>query len=231
MLLSVIIPVYNEEATLVAIIKKVQEVRLAQGLDKEIVLVNDGSNDRTKAILDGFGSTTGMTIVHQSNQGKTAAVLTGIRVSKGDIILIQDADLEYDPLQYPELLAPILNGRSEIVYGSRFLGSIAGMEPINHWANRVSNWTLNLLYGIRLTDINTCYKLFTRRAFEGITIKGRYFDIDTELTVKLLNKGLTIKEVPIRYTARALNEGKKIRWTMALRMYWMIIKHRFIFHT
>ena len=137
--------------------------------------------------------------------------------------------MEYDPCQYPKLLGPILEGRAEVVYGSRFLGRIDGMEPINRWANEISNWTFRFLYGVKLTDINTGYKAFTRRALEGMVITSRNFAFETEFTVKLLSRGYTIKEVAIDYTARMRKAGKKIKWSTALEMFWPIIKYRCIF--
>jgi glycosyltransferase involved in cell wall biosynthesis len=225
--LSIVIPAYNEESTIEEIISKVQAVHLPGGLSREIVVVNDGSKDRTSDILSRFSGQAGMVIVHQSNQGKTAALLTGFKNATGDILLIQDADLEYEPHQYPKLLGPILDGSTEVVYGSRFLGRINGMEPINRWANEISNRTFSVLYGVELSDINTCYKVFTRRAWEGMVISSRNFAFETEFTVKLLSRGCTIKEVAIDYTARTREAGKKIKWSTALEMFWPIIKYRF----
>ena len=227
MKLSVIIPAYNEESTVDQLVEKVQAVALPAGLLKEIVIVNDGSKDKTADILSRFNGQPGIIIVHQENQGKTAALLTGIKNATGDTFIIQDADLEYDPACYPELLEPILKKGAQVVYGSRFLGKIEGMEPINRMANGMSNATVNLLFGSRLTDINTCYKVFTRQAYEGIVINGGHFDMDTEMTVKFLKKGLFIHEVPIAYVARSRMAGKKIKWSTALTMYWQIIKYRF----
>jgi len=229
MLISVIIPAYNEETTIASVIEKIQTVQLSPGVSKEIIIVNDGSTDGTKNIIDRFEGIKGFIVIHQNNQGKTGALLAGIRASKGEILLIQDADSEYDPAEYPQLLAPILNGTAQVVYGSRFLGTIKGMQPINRWANGISNWTVNFLFKTKITDINTCYKIFTRQAIEGITICGRNFDFDCEFTVKLLNKGIRIKEVPIAYTARSREAGKKIKWSTALIMFWQIIKYRFKF--
>ena len=226
-MLSVIIPAYNEEATIVSIIDKVQAVVLLDGMKKEIVVVNDGSKDNTSQILSRYRGQEGMTIVDQANGGKTAALLAGIKKAKGDILLIQDADLEYDPFWYPQLLDPILKGETQVVYGSRFLGSMKGAEPINLWANRISNWTFRLLFRTRITDINTGYKVFTRNAIEGIVIKGKNFAFETEITIKFLYKGLSIKEVPIDYVARSREAGKKIKWNTALEMFWPIIKYRF----
>lgn len=202
-------------------------VQLPQGISKEIIVVNDGSKDGTAAVLEGFVHRGQVKAFHQDNAGKTAALMRGIKNCTGDIILIQDADLEYDPAQYSRLLAPILTGRSQVVYGSRFLGTIKGMQPINRFANIVSNWTFSALWGVRMTDINTCYKVFTRDALAGIDIVSSHFAFETEVTVKLLKKGLLIKEVPIDYTARSRQEGKKINWRTALEMYWPIIKYRF----
>jgi len=227
MKLSIVIPAHNEESTIEEIISKVQAVSLPGGISREIVIVNDGSKDRTADILSRFSGQVDMVIVHQSNQGKTAALLTGFKNATGDILLIQDADLEYDPHQYPKLLQPILEGRTEVVYGSRFLGRIDGMEPINRCANKISNWTFSFLYGVDLTDINTCYKVFTRRVWEGMVITSRNFAFETEFTVKLFSRGYTIKEVPIDYTARSRKAGKKIKWSTALEMFWPIIKYRF----
>lgn len=227
MLLSVLIPVYNEEATLKAIIKKVQEAPLPDGMSKEIVIVDDGSTDGTSEILASFKDVPGLLIARQANQGKTGALLTALKMARGDVFLIQDADLEYNPQEYKALLTPIMNKETQIVYGSRFLLQVKGAEAINVWANGTSNFTLNLLYGTKITDVNTCYKVFTRKAYEGIQIKGSHFDLDTELTVKMLKKGLTIKEVPITYKPRSRAEGKKIKWSTALAMFWKIIKYRF----
>ena len=227
MILSIIIPAYNEENTIASIIDRVKAVNLPVGIDKEIVIVNDGSRDKTLQILAQYQQQDKLIVIHQDNAGKTAALLTGINNAHGDIFIIQDADLEYDPDSYPKLLEPILKGGADVVYGSRFLGKIQGMEPINRLANHMSNWTVNLLYGVKITDINTCYKMFTRKAFEGMVIKGSHFDMDAEMTVKFLLKGLSIHEVPISYVARSAKAGKKINWSTALKLYWQIIKHRF----
>ncbi|MBI4309646.1 MAG: glycosyltransferase family 2 protein, partial [Candidatus Omnitrophica bacterium] len=204
MRLSVIIPAYNEQDTIGPLLDKVQAVVLPQGVLKEIIVVNDGSRDNTAEVLRRFAQ---VKVFDQPNAGKTAALLRGIREASGDIILIQDADWEYDPSQYPQLLLPILKEQAQVVYGSRFLGTIEGMQWINRLANVISNWTFSLLWGVRLTDINTCYKVFTRDAIQGIEITSRNFAFETEMTIKLLKKGISIKEVPIRYTARGRGQG------------------------
>ncbi|MDE2215191.1 MAG: glycosyltransferase family 2 protein [Candidatus Omnitrophica bacterium] len=228
MKVSIVIPAYNEEATIRQIVEKVRAVSLPSGLTKEIVIVNDGSKDRTAEVLRRFEGQPDCAVLHQHNQGKTAALLTGFKNATGDILLVQDADLEYDPDQYPKLLQPILDGATEVVYGSRFLGRIEAMEPVNRWANNISNWTFCLLYGVNITDINTCYKVFTRRALEGMAITSRNFAFETEFTVKLLRRGFKIMEVAIDYTARSRGAGKKIKWTTALEMFWPIVKYRFV---
>ena len=226
MKLSIIIPVYNEEATIAPIIDKVRAVRFIPEVEREIIIVNDGSSDGTSRLLARYQGDKDITVIHQVNSGKTAALLNGIKNAKGDVFLIQDADLEYDPAFYPQLLDPILNGEAHVVYGSRFLGSIKRMEPINRFANLISNWTVNILFKVKLTDINTCYKVFTKKAFEGIIIEGSHFDMDTEMTVKFLMKKIFIHEVPISYVARYRNAGKKINLSTALKLYWRIIQHR-----
>ena len=225
MIVSIIIPVYNEESTIAPIIDKVLAVRLPRGVEREIIIVDDGSDDNTCRILALFRGRDKISVLRQEHKGKTAALLRGIKNAKGDIFLIQDADLEYDPANYPQLLEPILNGDAQVVYGSRFLGHIERMEPINRVANLVANWTLNVLFSTKLTDINTCYKVFTKKAFEGITIEGSHFDMDAEMTVKFLMKKLFIDEVPISYIARSREAGKKINFLMALKLYWRIIQY------
>ena len=228
MLVSVIIPAYNEEKTIKDLVHKVIEAKLPHGYSKEVVVVNDGSKDKTGTILEQLKQEKGIALFHQDNQGKTSALLKGINESKGDIILIQDADLEYDPQQYSKLLTPIVEGKTKVVYGSRFKGKIDQMKFINRFANVTSNVTFSLLWGTKITDINTCYKIFTRDAYAGINIIGKRFAFETEVTVKFLRKGLKIIEVPIEYQARSKVEGKKIKWSTAMEMYWPIIKYRFV---
>ena len=227
MLISIIIPAYNEEKTVTAIIEKVKSVSLPPGISREIIIVNDGSKDKTAEILNSYAGDNQVKIFHKDNGGKTSALLMGFSKARGDIMLVQDADLEYDPNEYEKLLEPILKGEYQVVYGSRFLGKINGMEFINRFANVISNWTFSLLWGNRITDINTCYKVFTRKAFEGITITTQNFAFETEVTIKFLKKGLKIKEIPIAYQARTREQGKKIRWSTAIQMYWPILKYRF----
>jgi glycosyltransferase involved in cell wall biosynthesis len=228
MKLSVLIPVYNEEKTIVQVIDAVKAVVLP-GLQKEIVVVNDGSSDRTAEALKSFTGDPLVRIFHlPSNQGKTAALRRCIGEATGDFLLVQDADLEYDPAEYPRLLTPLLAGEADVVYGSRFKGVTRKMEGVNRWANVVSNLTFRLLYGKDITDINTCFKLFRAADIKGLRIVSDHFAFETEVTVKLTRRALRIVEVPIAYQARALAEGKKITWLKAFGMYWAIIRFRFL---
>ena len=212
MKLSVIIPAYNEERSIALLLDKVIEARLPDGVDKEILVINDGSTDGTVRIVDQYVKESSVLLFHQENAGKTAAVLKGVKESSGDIILIQDADLEYDPAQYAQLLDPILDGKSSIVYGSRFMGTIQNMRFPNRLANIMTNLTLNMIYGTKLTDNNTCYKVFKKNVLDGITITSSHFGFDCEVTVKWLKRGIPIYEVPIRYVGRTKAEGKKVNF-------------------
>ena len=226
MKLSIIVPVYNEEKTILAIIKNIESVSLPQNMTKEIIIVDDGSTDTTKEKLKELTNPLIKIFTQLKNEGKTAAVKLGIEKSTGDIILIQDADLEYSPTSYPQLLEPILNNKASAVYGSRFLGSIENMEWINRLANRISNITINFLYRTHLTDIHTCFKVFKKEVIKNIKIESRHFSFDAEITAKLLNKGYNIIEVPIPYTARSRKSGKKINWFTATEGYFVLLKCR-----
>lgn len=227
MKLSIIIPVYNEQNTIIPVLHKVIAVSLPNGLTKEIIVVDDGSTDTTKHQLKEFTNNIAITILsHENNQGKGAAVMKGIQQASGDIILIQDADLEYNPNNYPALVEPILKKQASIVYGSRFKGQIKNMSLINRWANIFSSWTLNRLYGSKITDVNTCFKVFRREILQGITINAHGFEFETEFTSKLLRRHFEIFEVPIQYEARDKKHGKKMNWVKALQMYGALIKYR-----
>jgi len=228
MKVSIIIPVYNEEKTIALLLEKIFLVALPKDIEREIVVVNDGSCDRTAELLNLYADRQDIRIFHQPNQGKTAALTRGIQGSSGDIVLIQDADLEYDPCEYPKLLSPILDNRAKIVYGSRFKGMIREMLFINRFANMVSNLIFTLLYFYPLSDINTCFKVFRREVLDSFVIKSKKFEFETEVTAKIVKRGYKILEVPIEYIARSRRDGKKICWREALEMFWCILKYRFV---
>lgn len=228
MKLSILIPAYNEEATIVQVIQEVCAVALPSSMDREVIVVNDGSTDGTARALEGFNGDPRVRVFHQTvNQGKTAALRGCIREASGDLLLVQDADLEYSPSEYPQLLQPLLEGRADVVYGSRFMGTIRHMKGVNRWANIISNMTFQLLYGKKITDINTCFKLFRAADIKALNIVSDHFAFETEVTAKLVRKGLKILEIPIAYEARSESEGKKINWLTALGMYGAIIRFRF----
>ena len=228
MKLSIIIPLYNERWLIAELIKKVKAVYFPVNITKEIIIVNDGSTDDSYDQLKKYNIDPEIKIFNlNKNKGKTEAVKLGIKISTGDIILIQDADLEYNPDDYPRLIEPIIANKSRVVYGSRFKGTIKGMHLINRIANIVTNATVNMLFNAKITDVNTCYKVFRKGALDDIKITSKDFTFDTEITAKLLNKGYKIYEVPIRYTARSKTEGKKITWLKALQTFWAIIRYKF----
>ncbi len=226
MKLSVVIPVYNEEKTIREIIRRVQ----VTGLVDEIVVVDDGSVDGSRAILaelDGTGTV--RVFMHDRNQGKGAAVRTGIRNARGELILIQDADLEYDPRDYPALLKPIDEGMADVVYGSRFLG--ASRRPILFWnmvANKILTLVTNVLYNNILTDMETGYKLFRREIVQDMPLHARGFEFEPEFTAKILKRKARLFEVPITFNPRNYTEGKKIKAIDAFIAIWALFKYRFV---
>lgn len=224
--LTVIIPVFNEVQTIEEIIRRVADT----GLVNEIVAVDDGSTDGTREILTELeGRKKIKLILHEKNQGKGEAIRTGLQGASGDLILIQDADLEYDPRDYPALLQPIQEGLADVVYGSRFLG--APRRPILFWnmlANKILTLVTNILYNNILTDMETGYKLFKREVVEGLRLRAKRFDFEPEFTAKILKKNVRIYEVPIRFTPRFYDEGKKIKMKDAFEAMWSLFKYRFV---
>lgn len=227
MKLSVIMPVYNEKNTIKEILRQVRSVDLGD-LDKEIIVVDDCSTDGTGDILKLEADSSIKVIRHEKNQGKGAAVRTGLANATGDLIIIQDADLEYDPEDYLKLIDPVLKGKATVVYGSRFTGERRNMLFWHYLGNRFLSLVTNVLYNTTLSDMETGYKLFSREAIEGITIKSNKFDFEPEITAKLLRRGVRIYEVPISYAGREMNEGKKISWKDAFPALWALTKYRFV---
>jgi glycosyltransferase involved in cell wall biosynthesis len=228
MRLSVIIPVYNEEQTINEVIARVAAVDLP-GVEKEIVIANDGSTDGTRGIIDRREWPTGAPVhVYHSpiNLGKGAAVRIGLAFATGDVLLVQDADLELDPSEYGRLLEPLTSGRADVVYGSRFLGENRRIPGRTRAANRFLTSLTNVLFGAKLTDMETAYKVMRREALTGIRLRTVGFDIEPELTAKLLLAGRRIVEVPISYTPRTTDEGKKMRWIDGVDAIYTLMKCR-----
>ncbi len=226
MKLSVIIPIYNEIHTLEEIISRV----LKTGLADEIVLVDDGSIDGTRDIVEKYKGKDGFVVVmHEKNQGKGAAVRSGFKVAKGDIFLIQDADLEYDPREYAKLLVPLDEGLSDVVYGSRFLGASRRVAMFWHMvANKLLTLFTNILYNTILTDMETGYKVFKREVVEDMPLHAKRFDFEPEFTAKILKRKYKIFEVPITFNPRDYEEGKKIGLADAFQAVWTLVKYRFV---
>ncbi len=223
---SVIIPVYNEVNTICEILQRVQ----ATGIPSEIVVVDDGSKDGTRDLLKTLDGQNGVRVIlHEKNQGKGAAVVTGIRNAAGDVLLVQDADLEYDPRDYPALLRPIEEGKAQVVYGSRFMGAPRRTAMFWHMvANKLLTLMTNILYNNILTDMETGYKVFRREVVHGMTIHARRFDFEPEFTAKILKRRFRIYEVPITFNPRDYSEGKKIKLKDAFEAVWTLVKYRFI---
>jgi glycosyltransferase involved in cell wall biosynthesis len=229
MKLTIIIPVYNEEQTIDEVVERVRAVDIG-GIDKEIIIANDGSSDGTRTAIDSsrwVADTRIRTYDSAINIGKGAAVRLGLKFATGDIILIQDADLELDPQEYSRLLAPILSGEAEVVYGSRFLQPTQRISFRTRAANRALTWLTNVLFRARLSDMETAYKMFRREVLDGVRLRCVGFDFEPELTARLLRTGRRIVEVPIAYTPRRVDEGKKIRWTDGIDAVYALLKCRF----
>jgi len=226
MKLSVIIPVFNEEKTVEEIINKVVFVSLP--IEKEIIVVDDGSTDNTRKILGRLQRRLGFIYLeHQINQGKGAAIKTALSRAAGDFTLIQDADLEYNPEEYPLLIGPLLNGKADAVYGSRNISSNPRFKKLYFWGGKFLTMFFNLLFNAKLTDINTGYKVFKREILQNLGLKEKRFSFCEEVTCKLIEKGYIIKEVPIHYSPRGFKDGKKIRWWKdGARGMMTILKHR-----
>jgi dolichol-phosphate mannosyltransferase len=225
MKLSIIIPAYNECRSLPDLLKKVEDV---PGINKEIIIIDDKSSDGTREFLEKVKDRYKV-IFHEKNQGKGAAIKTGIRHSTGDVVVIQDADLEYDPNDYHKLLQPFIEGKAKVVYGSRFIKKNMEIRYKLNWlATKLLNYIVLFLYFHHITDEPTCYKTFDAKLLKELDIKGNRFEWEPEITAKVLKKGIKIFEVPISYFPRSFKEGKKIGWKDGFQAIWTLIKYRFI---
>lgn len=224
MKLSVLIPCYNERETIGEVVRRLK----ATGLDLEIIIVDDGSTDGTDEVLGALSDDGCKLVYHDRNRGKGAAIRTALEHATGDVVVTQDADLEYDPQDLPRLLEPIRAGRSSVVYGSR------NLRPANvrsyltfYWGGRLLSWLTNVLYGSRITDEPTGYKMFRSELLRDLPLDSQRFEFCPEVTAKLLRRGYSILEVPISYRPRNFAEGKKIRWTDGVRAMWTLVRYRF----
>jgi glycosyltransferase involved in cell wall biosynthesis len=231
--LSVVVPVFNERTSIREILRRIQSVRIP----KEIILIDDFSTDGTRDILREIereqqteDSTEIRVLFHERNRGKGAALRTGFEHVTGSIVIVQDADLEYDPAEYPQLIAPIIDGRADVVYGSRFIGETHRVLNYHHYVgNKLLTTFSNLFTGLNLTDMETCYKVFRREALDAIapTLKSNRFGFEPEVTAKIAKRGLRVYELPISYSGRDYSEGKKITWKDGFQALWCIIRFRF----
>jgi len=224
--LSVVIPAFNEERTLGQVIARVREVEIAP-VEREIIVVDDGSTDGTAALAEKMAGADLRLIRMPRNSGKGAALRRGFEEATGDYILVQDADMEYEPGDYPKLLEPILRGEADAVYGSRIRGANTKSYFSFYWGGRALTFVFNILYGKRLTDLTTCYKLFRRDDALGAGLECDGFEFCEEITAKLFLAGRRVREVPIRYRPRSFEAGKKIGWTDGVKAIWTMLRFRF----
>lgn len=222
MLVSIVIPVFNEQDTIKTLIERVQAVPI----DKEIIIVDDYSTDNTRSILTRLDDPSIHVVLQPTNGGKGSALRAGFQHVRGDVVIIQDADLEYDPAEYPKLLAPIKAGDAQVVYGSRFLGQHQFSSSTHYWGNRFLTRLTNLLYAASLSDMETCYKAVKTDLLRELTFTAHRFDFEPEITARLLRRGHQIIEVPISYRGRDFNDGKKISWRDGFAAVSMLLRCR-----
>ncbi len=227
MKLSIIIPVFNEEKTIEKVVEEVEKVEI--GLEKEIIVVDDGSTDGTRQIIRRISKKFDnlKVVFHEENKGKGSCIRTGLRYVEGDLVVVQDADLEYDPRDYPILLKPIMEGKADAVFGSRFLGPHRVLLFWHLVGNVFLNLVTNILYNTTLTDMETGYKMFKTEVIKSIPLNSKGFDIEPEITAKLLKRGYRIWEVPISYNGRGYEEGKKIKWVDGVIAFFCLLRYRF----
>ncbi len=228
--ISILIPVFNEIRFLSDLLEKVNAVDFC-GLQKQIIMVDDGSTDGTRDLLKRYEGQTPYTVVyHEANQGKGAALRTALQYATGDIIVIQDADLEYDPKDYPELIQLILDGKADVAYGSRLTAGkpVRAFNVLHYFGNKFLTLMTNILYNTTLTDMETCYKAFKAEFLKDVVIRSNRFDFEPEITAKVLKRGAKLYEAPISYSGRNFDEGKKITWRDGISALWTLVKYRFV---
>jgi len=228
--LSIIVPVYNEAQTLGQVLDRVDDLDLG-GVEKEVVIVDDGSTDGSASIIASRmtrGAADRLAHLSIINLGKGAAIRFGFKHATGDILMIQDADLELDPAECSRLIAPILEGEADVVYGSRFKQPSPGIPAKTRWANRLLTWLCNILYGARLTDMETAYKVFRRDVLQRISLRCVGFDIEPEITARVLQAGFKIVELPVAYNPRRKDEGKKLSWTDGIDAVYTLVRCRLV---
>ena len=223
-LLSVVMPVYNERTTIEEIVRRV----LAVPLRIELVVVDDGSSDGTGEELQRLQSELGFTLLRQTNAGKGAALRRGFAAVTGDLVVVQDADLEYSPEEYPQLIELICQGKADVVYGSRFLGRHRAFMFAHYLGNKLVTLVTNILYNTMLTDMETCYKAMRIDVLRSMTLRSNGFGIEPEITAKIFKRGYRVYEVPITYAGRGYDQGKKITWRAGFNALWVLVKYRFV---
>jgi len=233
--ITIIVPVYNEERTVSKILDKIGKINFKfrnRKIGKEILIINDGSSDGSEKIIKDYIKNNGKEFryIKKKNEGKGSALRLGFKSATGDIITIQDADLEYNPEDFKRLIIPIIEGKESVVYGSRFLGEHNPRYRIYFWGNKFLTLLTKVLYGAKITDMETCYKVFKSDVIKSINLTSNKFDIEPEITSKILRKGINIMEMPISYSPRSIEEGKKIGWRDGLKAIYVLLKNRFLIH-